>query len=197
MGRIFVTVGTTSFDALIEAIDSPLFIREAKELGYDSVVAQIGRGKYVPRHLPLLDNEEKSGKCSSYRFKPTLDDDFAEADLVISHAGAGSIMESLRMRRRILVVVNETLMHNHQWELANALRDGGYLDCTTPKVSKLCEALRRVDATTFASYPDVEAAAFASLVNDEARCTKDRSWLHITSAAAVAAASIIYMLTTT
>lgn len=33
--------------------------------------------------------------CQSYRFKPTLQQDMARADLVISHAGAGSIMEAL------------------------------------------------------------------------------------------------------
>lgn len=33
--------------------------------------------------------------CESYRFKPTLQEDMARADLVISHAGAGSIMEAL------------------------------------------------------------------------------------------------------
>jgi UDP-N-acetylglucosamine transferase subunit ALG13 len=33
---------------------------------------------------------------------------------VVSHAGAGSVFEALGGRRPLLVVVNETLMDNHQ-----------------------------------------------------------------------------------
>ena len=77
--RIFVTVGTTSFDELIKTIDSEEFLRAVRRAGYDSIVAQIGRGTYVPTTIDY------------YRFKPSLDDDFAAADLVISHAGAGSM----------------------------------------------------------------------------------------------------------
>lgn len=33
--------------------------------------------------------------CQWYRFKPTLHDDMARADVVVSHAGAGSVMEAL------------------------------------------------------------------------------------------------------
>lgn len=33
--------------------------------------------------------------CQWYRFKPTLQEDMARADTVISHAGAGSVMEAL------------------------------------------------------------------------------------------------------
>ncbi len=44
--------------------------------------------------VPCL-REKAALDCRWYRFKPTLQEDMARADVVISHAGAGSVMEAL------------------------------------------------------------------------------------------------------
>lgn len=49
------------------------------------------------------------------------------ADLVISHAGAGSILEALEKRKNLIVVINNRLMDNHQVELAKQLHKNEYL----------------------------------------------------------------------
>lgn len=50
------------------------------------------------------------------------------ADIVIAHAGSGTILETLRLPRppRLILVPNTTLMDNHQAELSEAIAAGGW-----------------------------------------------------------------------
>jgi len=47
---VFVTVGTTSFDALIAATTTPEFANALEKLGFDELRLQVGRGA-----APLFD----------------------------------------------------------------------------------------------------------------------------------------------
>ena len=98
---------------------------------------------------------------TSFDFKPCLLPFVRWADVVICHAGAGSILEALEEERvknasfkelfpqssklekeddeirssgerKIMTIVNSTLMGNHQLELANALGKRGYLKVFCP-----------------------------------------------------------------
>lgn len=53
-----------------------------KTLGYNRLVLQIGRGKFVPEPFST-----ESFTLDVYRYKDSLKEDLEEADLVISHAG--------------------------------------------------------------------------------------------------------------
>ncbi|XP_009958580.1 PREDICTED: UDP-N-acetylglucosamine transferase subunit ALG13 homolog, partial [Leptosomus discolor] len=64
-----------------------------------------------------------------FRFKDSLAQDLERADLVISHAGAGSCLETLEKGKPLIVVINEKLMDNHQLELAKQLHRGGHVLC--------------------------------------------------------------------
>ncbi|KAJ9085352.1 N-acetylglucosaminyldiphosphodolichol N-acetylglucosaminyltransferase catalytic subunit alg13 [Entomophthora muscae] len=55
---------------------------------------------------------------------------FMELTLLL---GSGSILESLRLRKRLVVVVNNTLADNHQAELAEELEKNSYLLLCTPR----------------------------------------------------------------
>jgi beta-1,4-N-acetylglucosaminyltransferase len=152
---IFVTVGTTLFDQLIENILNAKFLAAACSHGYSKLIVQYGKGS-MPKEdegfQPNGDTDDGSysGVCEidssnslsweAYRFKPSLNQDMTSADLIISHAGAGSIMEGMEQCRnrilsedpdkrmkRLVVVINEGLMDNHQSELAEALERRGYL----------------------------------------------------------------------
>mmetsp|Transcript_14940 Transcript_14940/g.26613 ORF Transcript_14940/g.26613 Transcript_14940/m.26613 type:complete len:106 (-) Transcript_14940:8-325(-) len=89
---VFVTVGTTSFDALIEALDSQRVVESLRKRGYTSLTLQIGRGGYIPKNIDAINldepedlpqnvsggaskNTSSTFVCRYYRFKPTLDQD--------------------------------------------------------------------------------------------------------------------------
>jgi len=65
-----------------------------------------------------------------YDRKPSIQDDIDLASLVISHAGAGTILECLDQGKKLIVVVNETLLGNHQSDLAQKLHNMGCLRST-------------------------------------------------------------------
>jgi beta-1,4-N-acetylglucosaminyltransferase len=48
-------------------------------------------------------------------------------------AGSGTLLEALGARKKVIVVVNESLMDNHQVELARQLGDMGCLVYSTPR----------------------------------------------------------------
>lgn len=45
---VFVTVGTTSFDALVKSVDSETVQKELLAKGYTHLLIQMGRGSYLP-----------------------------------------------------------------------------------------------------------------------------------------------------
>ncbi|XP_052026757.1 putative bifunctional UDP-N-acetylglucosamine transferase and deubiquitinase ALG13 isoform X5 [Apodemus sylvaticus] len=127
--RAFVTVGTTSFDELVSRVVANDCVQVLKSLGYNQLVLQIGRGTVVPEPFST-----ESFTLDVYRYKDSLKEDLQQADLVISHAGAGSCLESLEKGKPLVVVVNEKLMNNHQFELAKQLHKEGHLFYCTCRV---------------------------------------------------------------
>jgi len=127
-GFIFVTVGTTKFDKLIEAFNCIELQQTIVKFGYYKIVFQIGRGTVIPISRSKLVYEY-------FTYKNNLKSDLNTADLVVSHAGAGTCLEVCTSSIRMLVVVNDMLMDNHQSELAEKLSNLGH--CIYSNVSNL------------------------------------------------------------
>lgn len=127
---VFVTVGTTLFESLVEGVLTEKVLNFLVQHGYRRLVIQYGKG-VKPNHQQLLSSSSSSSKdpleIECYDFKPSLANDMQDADLIISHAGAGTVMECLRLKKRLVVVINTKLMHNHQTELASAMGTRGHL----------------------------------------------------------------------
>ncbi len=138
MKTIFVTVGTTKFEQLINQMLHVETLDTFKRFGFNRLILQIGNGKHENENLFNLKNNNDSNKFYKhnieilvYRFKNSLKEDLDCADLVISHAGAGSVLESLEANKKLIVVINQTLMNNHQLELAEKMYNERFLLYTT------------------------------------------------------------------
>ncbi len=79
---------------------------------------QRGDGEYIP-HVLVHKGEEKAGLPSGLsvefvQYLPSMHAYMEAADLIISHAGSGSLFEALSLGKMIIAVPNAILMANHQ-----------------------------------------------------------------------------------
>jgi beta-1,4-N-acetylglucosaminyltransferase len=129
---IFFTVGTTKFEGLIEAALSPDVLRVLGKLqetqakgAQTELILQLGQGARVPSEREVREAGERHGvKISHFRFTNEIDAVLRKTDVIVSHAGAGSVLRGLRHRKKLIVVVNDQLMDNHQKELASGFAAG-------------------------------------------------------------------------
>lgn len=126
--HIFVTVGTTEFQALIDAVNTPEAAAALRLLGCQRLSIQYGSGRLDRDRLRR--NYADIATCHDddlFDYRPSIRASIASADLVISHAGAGSCIGTLQAGKPMLVVVNERLMDNHQLELADRLHADAHI----------------------------------------------------------------------
>ncbi|KAG6588466.1 UDP-N-acetylglucosamine transferase subunit ALG13-like protein, partial [Cucurbita argyrosperma subsp. sororia] len=90
---VFVTVGTTCFDALVRAVDTEQVKQKLYARGYTHLLIQMGRGTYNPTEY----HGEDGLVVEYFSFSSSIADHLKSASLVISHAGSGSIFETLRL----------------------------------------------------------------------------------------------------
>ena len=104
---ILVTIGTTTFDSLIMEIDQT-FPKST------DILLQIADGEYKPSNFPFI------------TFIENIDEYYSKADLIICHAGAGTVYKLLEMGKKIIVVPNMTRSDPHQRELAEFVKSNNY-----------------------------------------------------------------------
>ena len=87
----FITVGSTRFDKLVQQALSDAVIDVLRAKGYSKIVVQCGNSEFDTKHFVskgetwvLRDDED----IQVWKFKPSLQKEYEQADLVISHAGA-------------------------------------------------------------------------------------------------------------
>ena len=125
--KVFVTVGSGSFDELIEQVDKTLLAPDYQ------VCCQIGRGRFKP-------HQQHFAFCDDY---PRY---MREADVVITHAGAGTVFELLEQGKRLLVVPNQFRVDKHQQDLAQFIADHRY--------AKVCWQLEHLADTLVATMSE-------------------------------------------
>lgn len=106
--RLFVTVGTDlPFDRLVRAVD-----QWAKENRIEGVFAQIGETSWKPEFIAY----------EKFLEPPEFKERFTQADLIVSHAGMGTILSSLQYQKPLLVMPRVAALgeHRNEHQLATA-----------------------------------------------------------------------------
>ncbi len=116
--NIFVATGTQKFpfDRMLKKLD------EAAENHPDwDIFAQSGTCAYKPEHYA----------SEAFIDKESFDRRIREADLIVTHGGAGVIVTSLRLKKRVVAVprLREYGEHvdDHQKQIITAFETGEYL----------------------------------------------------------------------
>lgn len=105
---IFVTVGTQlAFDRLVDAVED--WVRRGRDV---EVFAQVGPGRVDGRPFP----------CAPFVKPGDVDRMMKQAEVVVSHAGMGSILTALRYERPIIIMPRKASLgeHRNEHQLATA-----------------------------------------------------------------------------
>lgn len=109
MKKIFITVGTTPFDELIKFCDQTI---DTKKF---NIFAQISPyAKYKPLNFEYIE------------YTQNIDEYYNNYDLIISHAGAGSVYKLLELNKKTIFVPNYTMKDDHQIDICNFIEKKNY-----------------------------------------------------------------------
>ncbi|CCW67964.1 unnamed protein product [Phytomonas sp. Hart1] len=164
-----VTVGSTRFDELIYAmLNTSAWTTLRAHFAIDKLLVQYGAMDFTPLpNQPMRWDADPANLSTgiwrgtwggvvveAFSYRPKLDQCISDASLVITHAGAGTILECLNARCPTVVVPNRRLMSDHQLDLANALMRRGYLYCVS--VEQLGDQLRTLNLNKLSVYPGMD-----------------------------------------
>ncbi|KAI8088551.1 glycosyl transferase [Thamnidium elegans] len=161
---LFVTVGSTGFDDLVSKVTCQSFLSSLTLLGINKVCVQYGTSEPIfikniqTYNGPRID-------ITGYKYKNSIAEDIEQADIVISHAGSGTVLQALRLDKKLIVVVNMSLMDNHQYQLAQAMESRNYVACSD--INDLLDTIEKVKKTDLVPFPSAKPAIFATLVDDQ------------------------------
>ncbi len=97
---IFIIVGTQGpFDRLVKTVDE-----WASKNGRNDVFGQIGNTDYAPPHI----------KYEAFISPSEFNTTFEQADLIVSHAGMGTIISALEKQKPIIVMPRLTRLKEHR-----------------------------------------------------------------------------------
>lgn len=191
-----LTVGSTEFRPLVDAALSQPVLDALRAYGCTRFIVQYGK-----QERPSVGNASATGSASSssqlqlqlqvelHAFMGDIEEKMVEADLVLCHAGAGSILAALRgpalsplplpssvneKQRHLVIVPNDTLMDAHQSELAEEMHRHGWAVVATP--STLAATIRELRGSSVtekdavsssnASFPPFDPSKIQSILDE-------------------------------
>lgn len=134
---IFICVGASEyqFDRLFKIVDE---LCSERVLDSNKIIAQIGNSNYKPHYRYF-------NSVSRDEFEKHIED----ADYIISHAGAGCVIPSLKLNKKVILFPRlekyREHLDNHQLELCNAFTKAKYALCAKNK-KELIQAIKEIDS---------------------------------------------------
>ncbi len=116
---IFVTLGTQdkTFPRLLEAVDK----LNTKE----QIIIQAGSTKYE------FDPAKKNIQFHDYLNDSEFDDYMKQSDIIICHAGVGTIIKGLKLHKKLIVAARlkkyKEHVNDHQLQILEAFSQDGYI----------------------------------------------------------------------
>lgn len=152
-------MGSTKFNELVELVLKDAIIEQLLRWKTRKVLVQMGncsvaeKGSFVKNGIQF----------EVYDYKPFLNEDMNWADLIISHAGAGTTMEALDLGKPLIVVPNRNLMDDHQLELAGKLAEGNHAVLTS--IQTFNQDVKNVKKSWFQPPPQKKTRDFTEFLN--------------------------------
>lgn len=137
---IYVTVGTTHFNKLIQKLDD-LASPKHNILNGEEIICQIGNGNYIPKYTKYFRYDP-----NHWRYTNT-------AKLVITHGGA-SVLYLIREKIPFIAVANKELQDDHQTSFLSALSKICSL-VWTDDLNKLPELIKHPPSSATVSSPPI------------------------------------------
>lgn len=107
--NIFITVGTTPFDKLISFCDESLDVKN------NVVKAQVSNlAKYIPYNF------------ESFAYTSEIKELYEWADVIISHAGSGTLFQLLEQTKKTIFVPNNIHKDKHQNDLCKFVMSNNF-----------------------------------------------------------------------
>ncbi|KAM9934094.1 hypothetical protein OXX80_006301 [Metschnikowia pulcherrima] len=202
MSILFTTGATVTFRPLLDEITNPDFLEPLANAGFRTISIQYGNeisatganlsksyfsellaSKGLVEHFDLeIANEFNDKSVTIFRnskftlrafgFANNINTYISQADLVVSHAGTGSILDTLRSKKPLIVVTNDSLMDNHQAEIAARFEAENYLVKVTEaelKKGLLGEKIQswKNGEISLDSLPDPPAGVLENVIAEE------------------------------
>ncbi len=132
---ILVLLGTqnNSFHRLLEEIDKQIQKKKIEE----EIIVQAGHTQYQSKNMKILDfisNEE-------------IEKLISKADIIITHGGVGSILQSLQKEKKVIAVPRlhkyQEHVNDHQREIVEVFHKKGYI-IGIQEVNQLEQAIEQI-----------------------------------------------------
>ena len=140
---IFLTVGTQDkpFTRIIQAVEQAVI--DGKII--DEVIVQAGNTKYESKVLTVL-NYVPFDEFNKY---------LSKADIIITHGGVGSILNALKLKKKVIAVPRLEKygehINDHQLQVIKKMTEQGYI-LSTEDENKIAEKIKEAENFNVKEY---------------------------------------------